>query len=75
MLFVAYTFNFYLTGRLRSHKASMRDAVPTTTVISYPENFLNLIATALRTRLPFLISFLCRGSKEKPKASGKRIFC
>lgn len=47
--FVAYDFNVYLTGRLKSHKASMRDAVPTITITSSTENFLNLIATALRT--------------------------
>lgn len=65
--FVAYIFNVYLTGRLKSHKASMRDAVSTVTIASYTENFLNLIATALGTQLPLLIYFLRRGSEEGPK--------
>jgi hypothetical protein len=67
--FVACVFNVYLTGRLKSHKASMRDAVSTITIISYTVNFLNLIAAALGTQLPLLIYFLCRGSEEGPKGS------
>lgn len=67
--FVACIFNVYLPGRLKSQKASMRDAVSTITITSYTENFLNLIAAALGTQLPLLIYFLCRGSEEGPKSS------
>lgn len=62
--FVAYVFNVYLTGRLKSHKASMRDAVPTIAIISYTENFLNLIATVLGTNCHSSLIFFAEAVKK-----------
>lgn len=45
----------------------MTDALAEVTLMSYPENFLNLIATTLGTWLSILTYFLHKGSEVEPK--------
>lgn len=57
---------FISIARLKRWKRSTTDAFPELTIMSYPKNFLNLIATTLGTWLSIFIYFLYKGSEGGP---------
>lgn len=65
---------FISIARLKRWKRSMIDALSEVTIISYPENCLNLIATTLGTWWSILTYFLHKGSEEEPKGHLGREF-